>query len=101
VPTDENVGLAVAALRCLCSAGPQRTEGLTELRWVPTRWQLADPLTKPKLEKLMLLRMRCPTARLREESAAKVRKGRMINEVSCDSPQSDISSDHAVSCEHV
>lgn len=47
VPSDRLVAIAEAALRGTVSGVPQRDQKKTQLRLVPTRWQLADGLTRP------------------------------------------------------
>jgi len=49
VPDDKWTAVAVASLKCRVSAGPDRNASKSECRWVASRWQLADCLTKPGL----------------------------------------------------
>ena len=49
VPDDKWIAVPVAALRGAISAGPERNRSKSECRWVPSRWQLADCLTKKGL----------------------------------------------------
>ena len=49
VPDDRWTAIYIAQLRCAVSAGPGRREDRTEMLWVPSRWQLADGLTKKGL----------------------------------------------------
>ena len=74
VPSDKLVAISVACLRGVASAGPQRDLSRTELRWLPTRWQLADALTRIGLGKLLRIRMAASQTCLFELSAAAVRK---------------------------
>ena len=68
VPEDKWAAVAVAALRCAVSSGPGRNIEQAECRRVPSRWQLADCLTKTGLALLMIVRMRSATTRLHEPS---------------------------------
>ena len=49
VPDDKWTAVAVASLKCRVSAGPDRNLSKSECRWVASRWQLADCLTKAGL----------------------------------------------------
>jgi hypothetical protein len=49
VPEDRHSAVYVAALRCVLSAGAGRDKRRSRLRWTPSRWQLADVLTKAGL----------------------------------------------------
>ena len=53
VPDDKWVAVAVASLRCEVSAGSGRNTDKSECRWLASRWQLADCLTKSDLSKRM------------------------------------------------
>jgi len=46
VPEDRYTAVQVAALRSELSAGVGRDVGKACMRWVPSRWQLGDGLTK-------------------------------------------------------
>ena len=52
VPEDKHSAIWTAALRSYAAAGPGQ-HGKTVTRWVTTKWQLADGLTKLGLDKLM------------------------------------------------
>ena len=49
VPDDKWVAVPLGSLRSAVSAGPGRNLKKSECRWVPSRWQLADCLTKKGL----------------------------------------------------
>ena len=57
IPVDRLVAISIASLRGVASARPQRDEEKTCMKWVPTRWQLADALTKPGLESVLATRL--------------------------------------------
>ena len=46
VPEDKWVAVAVASVKCVVSAGAGRDTRRAECRWIASRWQLADCLTK-------------------------------------------------------
>ncbi len=74
MPSDRLVAISIASLRGAASAGPQRDEEKTCMNWGPTRWQLADALTKPGLESVPATRLASATTRLHEVSAAALKK---------------------------
>ena len=74
VPDDKWVAVPVASLRGAVSAGPGRDERKSECRWVPSRWQLADCLTKKGLSEAFRERMASGTTRLHEPSLQSVKR---------------------------
>ncbi len=80
VPEDRAVAIASACFRDVCSAGPQRVTQKTEILWVPSRWQLADGLTKPGLEKLFGMFLKMAPTRLHEQSLAALKKRAAVAE---------------------
>ena len=68
VPDDKWTAISIAAPRCAVSAGAERNDSKVECKWVASRWQLADCLTKPGLEKLIRVRLETATTKLHEES---------------------------------
>ena len=60
--------MSVAALRYAVSAGPGQDKTTCECKWLASRWQLADCLTNPGLEKLVGARMACATTNLHDVS---------------------------------
>ena len=62
VPEDPYTAMQVAVLRCEVGAGPGRRVDKAAMKWLPSRWQLADGLTKNGLsEKTRELLMRGST----------------------------------------
>mmetsp|Transcript_18011 Transcript_18011/g.41724 ORF Transcript_18011/g.41724 Transcript_18011/m.41724 type:complete len:328 (+) Transcript_18011:687-1670(+) len=49
VPEDKKTAILTAGFKSLVSAGAERDEEKVELRWVASRWQMADALTKDGL----------------------------------------------------
>ena len=74
VPDDKWVAISIAALRGAVSAGPGRNKKKAECRWVPSRWQLADCLTKRGLAEAFRERIRTGMTRLHELSLQQVKK---------------------------
>ena len=74
VPDDKWVAVPVASLRGAVSAGPGRDTRKAEARWVPSRWQLADCLTKKGVSATFRERMSKGSARLHELSLQHVTK---------------------------
>ena len=74
VQDDKWVAVPVASLRGALSAGPGRNTSKSEARWVPSRWQLADCLTKKGLAATFRERMSLGTTRLHELSMQAVRR---------------------------
>ena len=74
VPDDKWAAIAIASLRGTVSAGPGRNSSKSECRWVASRWQLADCLTKCGLAKTIQERLRSTTTRLHELSAQNIKR---------------------------
>ena len=74
VPDDRWTALYVAALKCGVSCGPERDTRKAGCLWVPSRWQLADVLTKLGLGAVFREILRTGTTRLHEESAQALRR---------------------------
>jgi len=74
VPDDKWVAVPIASLRGAVSAGPGRDTRKSECRWVPSRWQLADCLTKKGLAASFRERIASGTTRLHEESLQSVKR---------------------------
>jgi len=79
VPDDRWTAIAIAGLRCAVSAGPGRRQDKAECLWVPSRWQLADGLTKRGLDKVVRARMLSGTTRLHEESLQAIQRARQTS----------------------
>ena len=62
--------VAVVSMRGKVMTAPSRTLDKAEMRWVASRWQLADPLTKPRLADLAISLTRSSVTRLHELWAA-------------------------------
>ena len=71
VPDDKWIAVPVASLRGAISAGPGRDTRKAEARWVPSRWQLADCLTKKGLSAGFRETMKKGYTRLHEMSGTK------------------------------
>ena len=69
VPDDKHTAIYVAALKTSVSAGVGRNECKAQMRWVASRWMLADGLTKGGLADQMRYYMSTATTRIHEESA--------------------------------
>ena len=69
VPEDRYTAVQVAALRCEVSAGPGRRVDKAAMKWLPSRWQLADGLTKSGLSEKMRELLTRGSTRLHELSA--------------------------------
>ena len=76
LPSDRHTALHVAALRQLVGAGPQRDWSKAVMRWVASRAQIADPMTKPGLSKLCREIMERSTTLFHEESAQALKRKR-------------------------
>ena len=76
VPEDRHTAIWVAALRCGVAAGPGIRPSKTPLLWTPSRWQLADGLTKYGLDKAFRLRLTEGRTKLHEESAQSIKRGK-------------------------
>ena len=76
VPDDKWVAVPVASLRGAVSAGPGRDTRKAEARWVPSRWQLADCLTKMALSAGFRETMNKSTTRLHELSLQHVKRNK-------------------------
>ena len=76
VPDDKWIAVAIASLKCAVSAGPGRNQTKSECRWIASRWQLADCLTKPGLGKVLRGILQAGVTRLHELSLAQVRKAK-------------------------
>ncbi len=72
VPDDKWVAVPIASLRGAISAGPGRNKSKSEARWVPSRWQLADCLTKKGLAASFRERLEDGTAKLQRQSQRKL-----------------------------
>ena len=76
MPDDKWVAVPVASLRGAVSAGPGRDTRKAEARWVPSRWQLADCLTKKGLSAVFRERMSKASTRLHELSLQHVKRNK-------------------------
>ena len=74
VPDDKWVAVPIGSLRGAVSAGPGRNEAKADCRWVPSRWQLADCLTKKGLAAGFRERISSGTTRLHELSLQEVKR---------------------------
>ena len=74
VPEDKWCAVGIATLRGSVSAGPERKLSKSECRWLPSRWQLADCLTKTGLAKSFRIRLEKASTRLHELSLAAIRR---------------------------
>ena len=70
------MAVPVESLRAAVSAGPGRDIRKAEARWVPSRWQLADCLTKKGLSAVFRERMSKASTRLYELSLQHVKINR-------------------------
>jgi len=77
VPDDRWTALYVAALKCGVSCGPERDLEKAACLWVPSRWQLADVLTKLGLSSKFREIMAAGRTRLHEVSAQELRRRRL------------------------
>ena len=78
VPDDRWTALSVGSLRCGLSAGGGRNEQKAECRWLPSRWQLADCLTKTGLGKVMRERMQSASTRLHERPSQSLKRQALV-----------------------
>ena len=69
VPDDKHTAVYVAALKNNVSAGVGRNECKAQMRWVASRWMIADGLTKRGLSDQTRAFMRNAVTRIHEESA--------------------------------
>ena len=76
VPEDKWVAVWVGSLRCGVSAGPDRNKTKSECKWVASRWQLADGLTKFGLAKTMYDHISRHCTRLHELSLHQFEKAK-------------------------
>ena len=76
VPEDKWVAVAIASLRGAVSAGPGRNTSKSECRWVPSRWQLADCLTKRGLAAGFRERIDAGTTKLHELSLQEIKRAK-------------------------
>ena len=76
MPDDKWIALPVASLRRAIGAGQSRDTRKAEARWVPSRWQLADCLTKKGLSVGFREAMKKGYTRLHELSLQHVRRNR-------------------------
>ena len=74
VPEDKQVAVSMASLRGTVSAGPGRNKSKAEALWLPSRWQLADCLTKRGLGSMLRERLAHGSTRLHELSLAAIKK---------------------------
>ncbi len=74
VPDDKWVAVSMASLRGAVSAGPGRDVRKSEAKWVPSRWQLADCLTKKGLAASFRERLASGTTKLHELSLQSVKR---------------------------
>ena len=68
------VAVAVASLKGAVSAGPGRNKTKSECRWIASRWQLADCLTKAGLGKALRMILTTSTTKLHELSLQALKK---------------------------
>ena len=78
VPDDKWIAVPVASLRGAISAGPGRDTRKAEARWVPSRWQLADCLTKKGLSAGFRETMKKGYTRLHEMSLQHVKRNKVV-----------------------
>ena len=76
---DRGTALTVASLRGRCSAGVGRDEKRSGLRWVPTRVQLADGLTKSSAGVFLRNAKTSGTAQLQEESTNALKRKQLTS----------------------
>jgi len=76
VPDDKWVAVPIASLRGAVSAGPGRDVRKAESRWVPSRWQLADCLTKKGLSAAFRERIASGTTKLHEMSLQSAKRNK-------------------------
>ena len=69
VPDDKHTAVYVAALKNRVSAGVGRNECKAQMRWVASRWMIADGLTKKGLTEQTRGFMQRAATRIHEESA--------------------------------
>ena len=69
VPDDKHTAVYVAALKNNVSAGVGRNVCKAQMRWVASRWMIADGLTKRGLTEQTRSFMRRAATRIHEESA--------------------------------
>jgi len=74
VPDDKWIAVAVASLKCAVSSGSGRNLSKSECRWIASRWQLADCLTKSGLGKTLRAILDKGSTRLHELSLQQVKK---------------------------
>ena len=82
IPKDRHTAVWVAALRCGVSAGAGRCTAKAAMRWLPSRWQLADGLTKGGLAEVMRSVLVKGATRLHEVSAQQLSRARRMGKVS-------------------
>ena len=77
VPEDKWLAIGIASFRCAVSAGSERNEQKSECKWVASRWQLADCLTKPGLEKVIHARLVSASTRWHEDSLQQIKRNKV------------------------
>jgi len=83
LPDDRWTALYVSALRCAASAGPGRDVSKCAVRWVASRHQLGDGLTKKGLSDRVRELMKRSVTRLHELSAQEARRRKAQITPSC------------------
>ena len=76
VPDDKWVAVSVASLKGNVSAGPGRNTNKSECRWIASRWQLADCLTKAGLGSTLRGILIKGATRLHELSLNEIKKAK-------------------------
>ena len=76
VPEDKWVAVAVASVKCVVSAGAGRNTRRAECRWIASRWQLADCLTKSGLAKTLRAVLNASSTRLHELSLQQIKRSK-------------------------
>ena len=74
VPEDKWTAVTVAALRQYVSAGAERNTSKSECRWLASRWQLADTLTKQGISSSLVPRLQSASTRLHELSLSALKR---------------------------
>ena len=74
VPDDKWVAVAVAATKRKASAGAGRNTSKIECRWIASRWQLADCLTKGGLAQTLRDILTNKATRLHELSLQEIKR---------------------------
>ena len=90
VPDDKWVAVAVASLKCCASAGAGRNEEKAECKWIASRWQLADCLTRPNVTYTLRTILNRGATSLHELSAQQIKRDKQAKKSKTQKPASAI-----------